>query len=67
MEGIRKHQIDLAVVVRRKESYYLPPDEACFAPLLKTYPEAFRAVYEGPDFRIFEVAPRAVVLTKGHL
>jgi hypothetical protein len=67
MEGIRKHKIDLAVVVRRKESYYLPPDEACFAPLLKTYPEAFRPVYQGPDFRIFEVAPRAVVLTKGHL
>jgi hypothetical protein len=55
MEGIEKHKIDYVVVVRRENSYYLPSDDDCFAPLLKAYPTAFRLVNQGAEFRIFEV------------
>jgi hypothetical protein len=63
MEGIRKHKVDFTIVVRRKESYYLPPEEACFEPLLKAYPDAFHLLYQDADFRIFQVSPKAVVPT----
>jgi hypothetical protein len=64
MEGIRRYKVDYAIVVRRRESYYLPPDEACFAPLLEAYPDAFHLVYQDPQFRIFQVGPKAVVPSK---
>jgi hypothetical protein len=56
MDGIRKHKIDFVVVVRRHYSYYLPPDDDCFDPMLVAYPDAFRLVDETPEFRIFQVA-----------
>ena len=55
MEGIEKHKIDYVVVVRRENSYYLPSDDDCFAPLLKAYPQAFYLVNQAPEFRIFHV------------
>ena len=55
MEGIRKHKPEFIVVVRRENNYYFPPDEDSFAVLLKTHPEAFRLVYRGPEFRVFQV------------
>lgn len=59
MEGIQKHKIDFVVVVRRENSYYLPSDDDCFAPLLEAYPDAFRLVDQAPEFRIFQVATKA--------
>jgi hypothetical protein len=59
MEGIKKYRIDFVVVVRRQSSYYLPADDDSFALLLATYPDAFRLLHHGPEFRIFEVATNA--------
>jgi hypothetical protein len=60
MEGILRHQVDFVIVVRRGDlSYYLPPDDDCFAALLAAYPDAFRLVYRVPDFRIFQVTKNA--------
>jgi hypothetical protein len=56
MEGINRHKVEFAIVVHRKESYYLPPDDACFAPLLLAYPDTFRLIYQTLDFRIFRVS-----------
>jgi hypothetical protein len=55
MEGTLKHRVNFVIVVRREDSYYLPPDEDCFAGLLNAYPSAFRLAYETPEFRVFEV------------
>jgi hypothetical protein len=55
MEGILSHQIDFVIVARRQYNYYLPPDDACFAPLWAAHPSNFRAVYQAPEFQIFQV------------
>jgi hypothetical protein len=56
MKGIAKHKVDFVIVAHREFSYYLPPDDTCFASLFATYPDAFRLVCERPGFRIFRVA-----------
>lgn len=55
MEGIRKHKVNFVIVARREYNYYLPPDEDCFAPLLKIHADAFRLVRQRPEFRVFQV------------
>ena len=55
MEGILSHKIDFVIVAWRKNNYYLPPDDDCFAPLWAAHPNNFRAVYQAPEFRIFQV------------
>jgi len=55
IEGIRRLKVDYVVVVHRQYSYYLPPDDDCFAPLLAAYPEAFHLAIQTPEFRIFLV------------
>ena len=57
MEGIRKHKVEFIIVTSRGNSYWLPREQDCFAPLVTTYPNSFRLVHEGPRFRIFEVVP----------
>jgi len=57
MEGIRKYHVDFVIVNERENSYWLPPEQDCFAPLFSAYPRAFRLVHEGPRFRIFEIIP----------
>jgi hypothetical protein len=57
MDGIRNHKVNFLIVTSRKVSYWLPPDQDCFEPLVSSYPRAFRLVHEGPQFRIFEVVP----------
>jgi hypothetical protein len=64
MEGIKKQRVGFVIVVRRENSYYLPPDEDCFFQVLKTYPEAFRLIDQASDFRIFQLAPQTVAPTK---
>jgi hypothetical protein len=59
MEGILNHKIDFLVVVERKSSYYLPPDEACFASLLAAHPDAFRLVCQAPESHIYQVLGNA--------
>lgn len=58
MDGIRRLHVDYVVVVHRQYSYYLPPDDDCFAPLLAAYPEAFRLAFQAPEFRVFLVLER---------
>jgi hypothetical protein len=55
MKGIVEHEINFVIVVRREFSYYLPPDDICFAALLVTYPGFFHLMYESSEVRIFEV------------
>lgn len=60
MEGIVKHRINFVLVVQRDASmYYRPSDNDCFAPVLKRYPDAFRLIYEVPEFKIYQVAATA--------
>jgi hypothetical protein len=58
MEGILRQRVNFVLVVNRKYNYYLPPDEECFAPLLKAYPDAFSPVYQARDFSVFQVIGR---------
>jgi hypothetical protein len=55
MEGILRNRVNYVLVVRREYNYYLPPDDDCFTPLFKAYPEAFQLVYQVPRFRVFRV------------
>jgi len=55
MEGIRKYNVEVVIVTKRKVSYWLPPEEDCFQSFLKAYPGAFDLVYETPRFGIFEL------------
>jgi hypothetical protein len=57
MAGIRRNKVDLIIVTNRKDHYFLPPDQDCFEHLLTAYPTAFRVIGEGPQFKIFAVAP----------
>jgi hypothetical protein len=57
MEGIVKHRVNFVLVVRREGSaYYRPPDNDCFAPLLRSCPGAFRLIYQVPEFKVYQVA-----------
>jgi hypothetical protein len=55
MDGILRHRVNFVLVVKRPFNYYLPPDNDCFDPLLAAYPDAFRSVYQSPEFKVFEV------------
>lgn len=55
MQGIQRHKINYIIVVNRQDSYYLPPEADCFAPLLAAYPTAFELVHQEAGFRIFQV------------
>jgi hypothetical protein len=59
IEGILKHKIDFVLVVRRAYNYYLPPDDDSFAPLLNAYHDAFRLVYQVPEFRVYQFVATA--------
>src|SRR5262249_41152726 len=61
-EGIIRNRVDVVVAVHREFSYYLPPDDDCIAPLIKSYPDILRLAYEAPDFRVFQVAGKDVSL-----
>jgi hypothetical protein len=58
MDGINRHEVAFAIVVHRKESYYLPPDDVSFAPLIRAYPDVFQLIYQTREFRIFRVSPK---------
>ncbi len=66
LDGMLKHKINFVIVVRRDDSYYLPSDEDCFAPLLSAYPADFRLVYHTPEVRIFEMVPNHLVAHTGN-
>jgi hypothetical protein len=55
LDGIRKRHVNYVLVVRRKNSFYLPSDEDCFKPLLEAYPEAVHLVVTGKDYSVYEV------------
>jgi hypothetical protein len=54
MEGIRKYKVNYVILVRRKLSYFLPPEEDCFAAVLAGREHEFRLVVETPSYRIYE-------------
>jgi hypothetical protein len=55
IEGIRRYKVDYISVIKRKDSYFLPPDDDSMAALLASYPSAFYLVSRTPEFRIFQV------------
>jgi hypothetical protein len=54
MEGIRKYKVNYVILIRRKQSYFLPPEEDCFAAVLAQNPNAFRVVADTATYRIYE-------------
>jgi hypothetical protein len=58
MEGILNQKVAFVIVVRRDDSYYLPSDDDCFAPLLAAYPDTFDLMYETAEFRIYQVVKK---------
>ncbi|HKV64729.1 MAG TPA: hypothetical protein VJO16_22685 [Candidatus Acidoferrum sp.] len=54
MDGIRKYKVNYVVLIHRRQSYFLPPEEDCFAAVLAANANAFRLVTETPSFRIYE-------------
>src|SRR5262245_51794975 len=54
-EGIRKHKVAFIIVSARQHSYWLPPEQECFRPLLTAYPETFQLVHEGHYAQIWAV------------
>lgn len=57
MEGIRRNAVQFVIVVDRKYSYFLPPDQECFNGVLQTNPDSFRLLTQGSRFRIYQVVP----------
>jgi hypothetical protein len=59
MEGIRKYKVNYVILIHRKQSYFLPPEEDCFAAVLAANPNTFRLVVESARYRIYKanVAP----------
>jgi hypothetical protein len=55
MEGIRKYKVNYVVLIRRKQSYFLPPEEECFAAVLAENANAFLPATETAGYRIYEV------------
>jgi len=57
MDGIRRFHVGVIVVAHHPQSYWLPPEDACFQKLLNTYQSAFHLSHQGSDYGIFEIAP----------
>ena len=55
MEGIRKYNVNYVILIRRKQSYFLPPEEDCFAALLANNASEFRLVADTPKYRIYKI------------
>jgi hypothetical protein len=55
MEGIRKYKVNYVILIRRKQSYFLPPEEDCFAAVLAENAKAFLPAVETASYRIYEV------------
>lgn len=66
IEGIRRYKVDYLIVVKRADSYFLPPDDVAVAALLANYPDAFRLVMQTPDFRIFQILKDNLPSSQGH-
>ncbi len=56
MDGIRKYNVNYVILIRRKQSYFLPPEEDCFAAVLAKTGDAFRLVEETPGYQIYKTA-----------
>jgi hypothetical protein len=56
MDGIRRFHVGVLVVTHHPQSYWLPPEDACFEALLQTYGSAFHLSHRGPDYGVFEIA-----------
>jgi len=57
MEGIQRNGVNYVVVVRRQNSYYLPPEADCFREVRKAYPAKFVSVFQTEGYQIFRVEP----------
>lgn len=60
MDGIHKYRVNYVVLIRRKQSYFLPPEGDCFAAVLAENENAFRKVEETSDYRIYETSYQKV-------
>jgi len=55
MEGMLRNDVDLVIVVRRRDDYYLPSDEDCFAAVNAASPETFLTVHDAGGYSIVQV------------
>jgi len=57
MDGILRYHVGVVVVAHHSNSYWLPPEDACFQFLLQAYPSTFHLSHQGPDYWVYEVGP----------
>ncbi len=55
MEGIRKYNVNYVILIRRKQSYFLPPEEDCFALVLANHGREFRLVADTPKYQVYRM------------
>ena len=55
MEGIRKYNVNYVILIRRKQSYFLPPEEDCFASVLANHGREFRLVADTPKYQVYRM------------
>lgn len=55
MDGIRRQHVELLIIAHHSDSYWLPPEEACFQLLSQAYGSAFHLIHRGRDYQVFEV------------
>jgi hypothetical protein len=54
MQGIQNYKVSYVILIHRKQSYFLPPEEDCFAAMLEANPNAFLLVAETARYRIYK-------------
>jgi hypothetical protein len=57
MEGIHKYKVEFVIVSLRKDSYWLPREQASFETLVRAYPGAFQLVHDEPRLKIYKIIP----------
>jgi hypothetical protein len=65
LAGIRRHHIRLVVVTDTDEnnSYWKPSESQCFWTVVRSTPQSFRQIHEGPHERVYEVTDAAMNTT----
>jgi hypothetical protein len=53
-EGIRKYKVNYVILIRRKQSYFLPPEEDCFAAVLMENASSFLLAAETARYQIYK-------------
>lgn len=57
MDGIRRHNVGVIVVVNPPLRYWLPTEDVCFQSLVRAYGSAFHLSHQDPNYQVYEVVP----------